>query len=295
MGEADDKALVDAAGRRRLRGGRRRGVGIADRGSCQRRVLGDPVGERLGQLTHAIAVRLLDHRLVDWRGIVAVRRADRHLDPVDRRDADRLVRTNRRVQCRRCSARGSGNRSAPTRRRAPIRPARSCASAPGKRLRHPTRGRFARVCASAARRRPGCRPTRSSRESSRAASRREPARHGAQRRKCNPSRQFDCGHDRTSEETRGVRRAPKARHRAYRRSLRHMGGFWIRPKAARGSGTLLRILNFAKKKPLLNSANHTNMFCVVNQPKGGDPVSHCLPSRVIEEAWVIVRAKEFRA
>jgi hypothetical protein len=54
-------------------------------------------------------------------------------------------------------------------------------------------------------------------------------------------------------------------------------------------------LTSRKKKPLLKSANHRNMTCVVNQPKGGDPVSHCLPPRVIDEAWVIVRAKEFRA
>ena len=50
-----------------------------------------------------------------------------------------------------------------------------------------------------------------------------------------------------------------------------------------------------QKITLPNFANHTNMFGVVNQPKGGDPVSHCLTFRVIDEAWVIVPAKEFRA
>ena len=45
---------------------------------------------------------------------------------------------------------------------------------------------------------------------------------------------------------------------------------------------------------LSNSANHLNMPHVVNQPKGGDPVSHCLQPRVIDRAWVIVPAKDLR-
>jgi hypothetical protein len=69
---------------------------------------------------------------------------------------------------------------------------------------------------------------------------------------------------------------------------------WIRPKPA-AAADAKEFLTSRKKKPLLNFANHRNMTGVVNQPKGGDPVSHCLPSRVIDEAWVIVRAKEFRA
>ena len=52
----------------------------------------------------------------------------------------------------------------------------------------------------------------------------------------------------------------------------------------------------AREKFLLsNFSNHRNMPVVVNQPKGGDPVSHCLTPRVIDEAWVIAPAKEFRA
>ena len=75
-------------GQRRLRGGRRSGLGsqLASNRSAGC-VLRHPIGERLGQLRHAVAIRTFDHRLVDWRGIVAVRRPDRHLDPVDRRDA----------------------------------------------------------------------------------------------------------------------------------------------------------------------------------------------------------------
>src|SRR5271166_6332835 len=46
---------------------------------------------------------------------------------------------------------------------------------------------------------------------------------------------------------------------------------------------------------LSKSANHRNMRLVVNQPKGGDPVSHCLQPCMIDKAWVIVPAKEFRA
>jgi hypothetical protein len=72
------------------------------------------------------------------------------------------------------------------------------------------------------------------------------------------------------------------------------GRSWIRPKPA-AAADAKEFLTSRKKKPLLNFANHRNMTGVVNQPKGGDPVSHCLPSRVIDEAWVIVRAKEFRA
>ena len=64
---------------------------------------------------------------------------------------------------------------------------------------------------------------------------------------------------------------------------------------ANGPKAFNNALGSSRKSRLSKTTNHSKMAPVVNQPKGGDPVSHCLQPRVIDKAWVIVPAKEFRA